>query len=63
MSNSLPKGIKERILKDGTTVYDCIVGYKDKMTGKWKLKTKTAPRKYGLKCNMNLKMVIPNQTE
>jgi integrase len=43
MAKDMQKGIKERILKDGTTVYDCIVSYKDKMTGNWKLKTKTAP--------------------
>jgi integrase len=28
---------------NANTVYDCIVSYKDKMTGNWKLKTKTAP--------------------
>jgi len=39
----LPKGIHLRIQKDGTHVFDCTVSYRDTMSGKWKLKTKTAP--------------------
>ena len=38
----LPRGIIPRKLKDGTTVYDVNVGYKDELTGKWKLRWKTA---------------------
>jgi integrase len=37
-----PRGIIARTLKNGTTVYDVNVGYKDQLTGRWKLKWQTA---------------------